>query len=70
MKDYRPGPLAEAQAESGNDTWTLVFVRDFRHGVTAVWRALTEPEQLDLWAPFTADHNYGNRKPGGTAGTS
>jgi hypothetical protein len=27
----------------------LVFVRDFRHGVTVVWRALTEPEQLDLW---------------------
>jgi uncharacterized protein YndB with AHSA1/START domain len=63
MKDYRPGPLASVQAESGNDTWTLVFARDFRHGATAVWRALTEPEQLDLWAPFTADRNLSSVGP-------
>ncbi len=63
MKDYTPGPLASVHAESGNDTWTLVFVRDFRHPVTVVWRALTEPEELDLWAPFTADRNLSSAGP-------
>jgi uncharacterized protein YndB with AHSA1/START domain len=57
MKVYRPSPIASVTSEAGPDTWTLVFVRDVRHPVTAVWRALTEPEQLGQWAPFTADRD-------------
>ena len=58
MKDYQPtGPLASVTAESVDDVWTLVFVRDFGHPVPVVWRALTEPDQLDQWAPFRADRD-------------
>src|SRR5258705_3353725 len=57
MKDYQPSPLAAVAAESIEDNWTLVFEREFRHPVPVVWRALTEPEQLDQWAPFTADRD-------------
>ena len=55
MKDYTPGPLVPIAVESTQDGPTLVFVRHFQHPVTAVWAALTEPDQLDQWAPFTAD---------------
>lgn len=57
MKDYQPGPLVAVAIESMQDTPTLVFVRHFSHPVAAVWAALTEPEQLDQWAPFTADRD-------------
>ncbi len=57
MKDYKPGRLAPVTVESTEDTPTLVFVRHFRHPVAAVWSALTEPAQLDQWAPFTADRD-------------
>jgi uncharacterized protein YndB with AHSA1/START domain len=57
MKDYQPGPLAPIAVESTQDGPTLVFVREFQHPAPAVWAALTEPEQLDQWAPFTADRD-------------
>lgn len=41
------------------DGWTLVFVRDFRQPPEVVWAALTDPDQLDRWAPFTAAGDLG-----------
>ncbi len=32
-----------------------MFVRDLRHPPAKVWDALTNPAQLDEWAPFTSD---------------
>jgi len=57
MKDYKPSPLARVTVESTQDTLMLVFVRHFRHPVEAVWSAITKPEQLNEWAPFTADRD-------------
>jgi uncharacterized protein YndB with AHSA1/START domain len=57
MKDYKPGPLVPVAVESTGDTPTLAFVRHFSHPVAAVWAALTDPEQLNQWAPFTADRD-------------
>ena len=57
---FEPGPLAEVDAEAGEAGWTLVFVRDLRHPQELVWAALTEPAQLRLWAPFSADRNLGS----------
>ena len=57
---FDPGPLAEVATELGDRTWTLVFVRDLRHPPALVWAALTEPEQLDEWAPFVADRDLGS----------
>jgi uncharacterized protein YndB with AHSA1/START domain len=36
---------------------TVVFTRDFADAPDRVWIALTDPEQLALWAPHTADRN-------------
>ena len=57
---FDPGPLAEVATELGDRTWTLVFVRDLRHPPALVWAALTEPGQLDEWAPFVADRDLGS----------
>jgi uncharacterized protein YndB with AHSA1/START domain len=67
--DYVPSDLADVQAtpaapattdtpgEGEGDAWTLVFVRNLDHVPTVVWEALTEPAQLDEWAPFRADRD-------------
>ncbi|TDC74132.1 SRPBCC family protein, partial [Actinomadura sp. 7K507] len=46
-----------ADYEATEDRWTLVFTRDLRHPPEKVWAALTEPEQLAGWAPYTADRD-------------
>ncbi|XVV17229.1 SRPBCC domain-containing protein [Actinoplanes sp. CA-131856] len=50
---------AELVADGGGQ-WTLVFVREFQHSPMVVWGALTEPEQLDRWAPFIPVRNLGS----------
>ena len=37
------------------DGWTLIFIRALRQPPAAVWTALTEPADVDRWAPFTGD---------------
>ncbi|MGW4964071.1 SRPBCC family protein [Nonomuraea sp. NPDC004186] len=54
---YHPSPPAQVDCEATEDRWTLVFTRDLRHPPEKVWAALTEPEQLAAWAPYTADRN-------------
>jgi len=54
---FDPGPLADVTSEVGDGTWTLVLARDLQHAPALVWAALTEPEQLDEWAPFVADRD-------------
>jgi uncharacterized protein YndB with AHSA1/START domain len=51
---FDPGPLAAVSAEAADGQWRLVFTREFRHSCERVWDALTRPEQLSKWAPFTA----------------
>jgi uncharacterized protein YndB with AHSA1/START domain len=46
-------------AESTAEGWVLVVVRELRHPPAAVWAALTEPDQLEAWAPFTAGRDLG-----------
>ena len=36
---------------------TVYLARDLRHAPALVWAALTEPRQLEAWAPFTADRD-------------
>jgi uncharacterized protein YndB with AHSA1/START domain len=45
------------------DGWTLIFVREFRQAPDAVWAALTDPAELDQWAPFTAARDLGSPGP-------
>lgn len=59
---YTPGRAMDARVEKGEETWTLVLVRELRHSPEVVWQALIDPEQLCEWAPFEADGDLG--KPG------
>jgi uncharacterized protein YndB with AHSA1/START domain len=56
---FDPGPLADVEVLADADGWTLVFVRELSHPPDAVWAALTDPEQLREWAPFTTDRDLG-----------
>ncbi|MET0415717.1 MAG: SRPBCC family protein [Actinoplanes sp.] len=51
---FDPGPPAEASVVPTGDRWTLIFIRELRQAPEIVWRALTDPAELDQWAPFTA----------------
>jgi uncharacterized protein YndB with AHSA1/START domain len=52
---FDPGPLAEVTVDDG----TLVFVRELRQAPASVWAALTDPAELNRWAPFTATADLG-----------
>lgn len=56
---FDPGPLAQVDYRADGDRWTLVFVRDLASPPAAVWAALTDPERLREWAPYTADRDLG-----------
>jgi uncharacterized protein YndB with AHSA1/START domain len=58
-----PGPLAEVTVHADGDRWTLVFVRDLEHPPEKVWGALTDPDQLARWAPYTADRDLAATGP-------
>jgi uncharacterized protein YndB with AHSA1/START domain len=61
--DFDAGPLAPVECVQTGARPTLVFVRDFRHAPEKVWIALTDPEQLRRWAPYTADRNLASTGP-------
>jgi uncharacterized protein YndB with AHSA1/START domain len=58
-----PGPLAEVSASSDGRQWTLAFVRELHHPPEAVWSALTDPEQLRAWSPFTSEQDLSGAGP-------
>lgn len=62
--EFTPGPLADASVAAAGEQWTLIFVRDLPHPPAKVWAALTDPAQLDQWAPFTAARDLS--RPGET----
>jgi uncharacterized protein YndB with AHSA1/START domain len=62
-RDFDPGPLADVHCVTDADPPTVVFVRSLRHSPEKVWAALTEPDQLRAWSPYTADRNLGYTGP-------
>jgi uncharacterized protein YndB with AHSA1/START domain len=62
-RDFDPGPLAAVECASDVGGSTLVLVRVLRHAPAAVWTALTDPEALAQWAPFTVDRDLGRVGP-------
>src|SRR6185295_10700337 len=62
---YEPSPLADVTYRPAGDHWTLVFVRDLEHPPEKVWTALTEPDHLARWAPYTSDRDLGTTGPAG-----
>jgi uncharacterized protein YndB with AHSA1/START domain len=55
--------LSDARVVPDGDAWTLIFIRDLRHPPEAVWAALTDPDELDRWAPFAASRDLGTTGP-------
>ena len=53
------GTAGGARLEGGGEPWTLVFIRELRQPPAVVWAALTDPAQLDQWAPFSAARDLG-----------
>ncbi|RDI50101.1 SRPBCC family protein [Nocardia mexicana] len=53
-RQYHPGPLQQVDLVQDDGHWALVFTREFPQGREAVWSALTEPDELREWAPYTA----------------
>ena len=51
------GPLGDAHFAPDGDAWTLIFIRELKHPPSAVWEALTDPAEIDQWAPFAADRS-------------
>ncbi|WP_216895531.1 SRPBCC family protein [Nocardia alni] len=56
-RTYRPSPLHPVELVDDGGQWSLVFTREFPQGLDSIWSALTEPEELREWAPFTADRS-------------
>ena len=54
---YRPSPIVDPQRTFADGRWTVILTRELGHPVKRVWEALTEPEQLRQWAPFTVDRD-------------
>jgi uncharacterized protein YndB with AHSA1/START domain len=59
---FDPGPLDDVTLD--RHSWTLIFIRELRQAPAVVWAALTDPAELDQWAPFAAAGNLG--RPGDT----
>jgi uncharacterized protein YndB with AHSA1/START domain len=55
--DFDPGPLADVECHRADGQWTLVFTKELHHAPEKVWTALTDPDQLGRWAPYTADRD-------------
>ena len=58
------GAAGGARLTGDGEPWTLVFVRELRQPPTVVWEALTDPAELDQWAPFSAARDL--NQPGET----
>jgi uncharacterized protein YndB with AHSA1/START domain len=56
---FHPSPVVPVQAQDVDGQWTLVFVRELKHAPEKVWRALTEPAQVERWAPYETDRDLG-----------
>jgi uncharacterized protein YndB with AHSA1/START domain len=63
MTTFDPGPPADAAVVPDGDRWTLIFVRELRQPPAAVWTALTDPAEVDRWAPFAAARDLAEPGP-------
>jgi uncharacterized protein YndB with AHSA1/START domain len=54
VTDFDPGPPGDAKLSTDDGRWTLIFIRQLDQPPAAVWTALTEPAEIDQWAPFAA----------------
>jgi uncharacterized protein YndB with AHSA1/START domain len=62
-KDFDPGPLAEVSTDTSGPRPTIIFVRELRHAPDKVWEALTDPDQVSQWAPFTPNRSLASTGP-------
>jgi len=60
---FEPGPPQPVAQARYAGRWTLRFTQVFPHPAQAVWAALTEPDELGAWAPYSADRNLGTVGP-------
>ncbi len=51
---FDSGSVGSVGLAGSGEPWTLVFIRELRQPPAVVWGALTDPGELDQWAPFSA----------------
>ena len=61
--DFDPGPARPVSQEKSGDRCALSFTQVFPHPPAAVWSALTDPDELMVWAPYSADRNLASVGP-------
>ena len=57
------GSAGGASLPAAGVHWTLIFIRELRQPPATVWEALTDPAELDQWAPFSAARDLTERGP-------
>ncbi|RJO69317.1 SRPBCC family protein [Nocardia panacis] len=52
---YTPTPPHRIELVEADGHWSLIFHREFPQAPDSVWSALTDPDELREWAPYSAD---------------
>eukprot|EP01133_Synstelium_polycarpum_P027010 gene27010-32529_t len=54
---YQPSALSDVMVSVDGDDTVVSFPRVLPYSVEKVWEAITDPEMLAQWTPYTADRN-------------
>lgn len=54
---YQPSALSDVTVSVDGDDTVVSFPRVLPYSVEKVWEAITDPEMLAQWTPYTADRN-------------
>ncbi|MDI9917410.1 SRPBCC family protein [Rhodococcus sp. IEGM 1379] len=56
-QQYQPSGLSDVTVSVDGDDTVVTFPRTLPHPVDQVWAAVTDPEMLAQWSPYTADRD-------------
>lgn len=56
-QQYQPSALSDVTVSIDGDDTVVSFPRVLPYPVEKVWEAITDPEMLAQWTPYTADRN-------------
>lgn len=59
-QQYQPSALSDVTVTVDGDDTVVTFPRTLPYPVDQVWAAVTDPEMLAQWTPYTADRNLGS----------
>lgn len=60
---FDPGPPRAVSRTRVDDRWAVTFTQVFPYPPNLVWSALTEPDELIAWAPYTSNRSLTSPGP-------